>query len=71
MAYRPTDVKALRLRTPQRNRRAINAKLERIAPERATQERHLGSLDEAKHHEALHRGIGGIDRVDADAVAGF
>jgi len=64
-------VKTLALRTPQRDGRAKNAELERITAERATQERQLGALDETKHHEALHCGIGSVDRIDADAVAGL
>jgi hypothetical protein len=49
----------------------VNSKLERIAAERAAQKGELGALDEAEHHEALHRRILGIDRFDAHEVTGL
>jgi hypothetical protein len=61
----------LRLLATQRDRRAVDPKLERIAAERRTQKRELGTLYEAKHHEPLHGSIGSVDRLDAHAVAGF
>jgi hypothetical protein len=61
----------LRLRAPQRDSRTVDAKLERIAAERRPQERELGALNETEHHEALHGGIGRLDRIDADAIAGL
>jgi hypothetical protein len=64
-----TDVEALRLLAPQRDRRAVDAKLEGIAAERRTQERDLGAFHEAEHHQPLYRRIGGIDRIDADSIA--
>jgi hypothetical protein len=64
-------MKVLRLRASQRDRRAIDTKLERITAERAAQKLELRPLNEAKHHQALHRRIGSVDRIDADAVAGL
>jgi len=64
-------MEALRLRAPQRDRCAVDTEFERITAERAAQEGHLGPFDEAEHHQALHRGIGSVDRIDADAVAGL
>jgi hypothetical protein len=71
MTHHRTHVEALRLRAPQGDGRTIEPELQRIAAERAAQERHLGPLDEAEHHEALHGRIGGIDRIDADAITGL
>ncbi len=47
-----------------------NPDLERIAAERPAQEQHLGSLDEAEHHQALYGGIGGLDRFDTSTITG-
>ena len=56
---------------PQRDRGAIDPKLERIAAERAAQERELRALDEAEHHQPLHGGVRGLDRLDTRAITGF
>lgn len=62
-------MKALRLGAAQGDRGAVDPKLERVAAERAAQERDFRTLDETEHHQALHRGISGLDRIDADSIA--
>jgi hypothetical protein len=69
MACRGTDVKTLRLGATQGDRCAVDPKLERIAAEGAAQESDFRPFDEAEHHQALHRGISGLDRIDADSIA--
>lgn len=64
-------METLRLLASQRDRRAVDPELEWIAPERSAQESHLGTLDEAEHHEALHGSIGSLNGIDADAIAGL
>ena len=68
IAYYLRDVEMPRLLPPERNRGAIDPKLERIPAERAAEERELRTLDEAEHHEALDGWILGIDRDDANEI---
>ncbi len=60
-----------RLLATQRDGRTIEPKFERIATERAPQERELGALDETENHEALDGRIGSINRFDPSELAGF
>jgi hypothetical protein len=69
MRIRQTYVKTLGLLAPQRDRRTVDPEFEGIAAKRGSQEGHFGTLDESEHHQALHSGIGGINGVDADAIA--
>jgi hypothetical protein len=58
------------LLAPQRDRRAVDTKLERIAAERAPEVPELGALNEAEHHEPLNGGPFGIDRLDPHDITG-
>jgi hypothetical protein len=57
-----------RLLVAQRYRGAVDADLEGVAPEGPAQEHELGPFDEAKHHQALDSGIGGVDRFDTRTI---
>jgi hypothetical protein len=65
------DAEMPRLLASQRDRGAVDPKLERIAAQRAAQKREFRTLDEAEHHEALDGGILGVDRLDASAITGL
>jgi hypothetical protein len=55
----------------QRDSRAVEANLERVAAQRPAHEGELGPFDEAQYHQALDGGIGGIDRVDTGRFTRF
>jgi hypothetical protein len=71
MGSYPRSAEPLRLLAAQRDRGAIDSKLERIAAQGRTEKRELRALDEAEHHQALDGGILGIDRLDANAITGL
>jgi hypothetical protein len=64
-------VKAPGLRIAQRDRGTVNPDFERVAAERPAQERELGALDQAEHHQPLDGWIGGLDRFDTGAITGL
>lgn len=61
-------MKAPSLLASQRDRCAVDPKLERVAPEGAPEKGELRTLYEPKHHQALYGGVLGIDGLDADEV---
>jgi hypothetical protein len=64
-------VEAPRLLFAERDRGAVDPDLEWVAAERPLQEGELGAFDETEHHQTLDGGIGGLDRFDADVIAGL
>jgi hypothetical protein len=65
------DVEMPSLFAPQRDRRAVDPKLERVPAEGAPEKRELRALDETEHHEALHGRVLSVDRLDANEVTGL
>jgi hypothetical protein len=65
------DVEMSGLLAPQRDRGAVDPKLERIPAEGAPEKRELRALDETEHHEALDGGVLSIDRLDANEITGL
>jgi hypothetical protein len=59
------------LSAPQRNRRAVYSKLERVAAERRAQKRDLRAFDEAQDHQPLHGDVLCVDVLDTRTLAGF
>jgi hypothetical protein len=64
-------VESPRLLVAQRDGRAVDADLERVASERPAHELDLGPFDEAEHHQPLDSGIGGFDRFDTGTITGL